>query len=189
MRLLAPVEFASRRPRHKAPGNASANQTRTSAARQRTTNSSNPQQPISPDRSGAHADFFAPPIPGAPFDDSDSENEPSAPSFLEPEPGGPNLEPDGYPPLVDPPVQPNTSTNEKPAPSIPAILDILSRETPKMISLTRLLGAVDLERLQGLEQVPPAAYRDVIKYMEAAALLERQLSRFASGLRSNGPRL
>lgn len=186
MRLLAPVEFASRRPRHKGPRNPSVNQPRRSPTSQNQAGPSDAQRHDPPDQPGPHAAFNVPPVPEDPLDDSGSENEPLPPLFFEREPAEQNHEPYHPPPAPEPPTGPTPRPDGTPAPSIPTILEILSRETPKMITLTRLLGAVDLEQLREFEHVPSAAYGDIIKYMEAAALLERQLSRFASGLRVDG---
>lgn len=186
MRILAPVEFASRRPRHKAPRNLSVNQSRRSPTLQSQAGPSNAQRPDPLSQSGPHAAFNIPPLPEEPIDDSGSENEPLPALFFEREPAEQNHEPFHPPSASEPPTRPTSRPDGAPAPSIPTILEILSRETPKMITLTRLLDAVDLEQLREFEHVPSAAYGDIIKYMEAAALLERQLSRFASGLRVDG---
>jgi hypothetical protein len=62
-----------------------------------------------------------------------------------------------------------------------AILDVMIQTTPQLVSLTQSLNNVDLS---GIASNP---YESVMKCMEAAAMLERQLARIATGLRSTAP--
>jgi hypothetical protein len=74
---------------------------------------------------------------------------------------------------------PRSTSNTTPA----AMLDVINRTTPHLVSLTQSLNDVDF---LGQSDMSPNLYESVLRCMEAAAMLERQLSRVATGLKSTG---
>ncbi|RDB20146.1 hypothetical protein Hypma_013119 [Hypsizygus marmoreus] len=65
---------------------------------------------------------------------------------------------------------------DSPAPSLPTLMDMLKDATPRMTDLTQSLRTME----HSTEPLKQAAYDGVLKCMEAAAMLERQLARVAS---------
>ena len=108
-----------------------------------------------------------------------------------------------YPPLLDtqptpqpvyhpPPTISTTTTTTTPPSLLPSsnphaalpasTLDAITQTTPRLVSLTQSLSNLDF---QVQSSRPDAdAYDSVMKCMEAAAMLERQLARIATGLRA-----
>jgi hypothetical protein len=62
------------------------------------------------------------------------------------------------------------------------MLDVINQTTPQLRSLTQSLNGLDLRQ----PYLPANLYESVLRCMEAAAMLERQLSRVATGLKSTG---
>jgi len=73
------------------------------------------------------------------------------------------------------------SSVHPPSASLTAALNVLKTATPNISGITHLLSQVDATRGEFRD---PEAYETIMRCLEAAALLERQLSRLASGLQS-----
>lgn len=73
------------------------------------------------------------------------------------------------------------SSAHPPSASLTAVLNVLETATPNISGITQLLSQVDASDAEFRD---PKAYETIMRCLEAAALLERQLSRLASGLQS-----
>lgn len=70
------------------------------------------------------------------------------------------------------------SSVHPPSASLTAVLDVLETATPNISGITQLLSQADASNGEFRD---PKAYETIMRCLEAAALLERQLSRLASG--------
>ena len=73
------------------------------------------------------------------------------------------------------------SSVHPPSSSLTAILNVLETATPNISGITQLLSQADASNGEFRD---PKAYETIMRCLEAAALLERQLSRLASGSQS-----
>jgi hypothetical protein len=73
------------------------------------------------------------------------------------------------------------SSVHPPSASLTAVLNVLETAAPNIFGLTQQLSQVDGSNGEFRD---PKAYETIMRCLEAAALLERQLSRLASGLQS-----